>query len=176
MEIKSPVQPGSVVEFISFDLGITNLTNPTTGALVYIPQITMYVAPSSLSFQYKKIIHREKTRGGWLEQHWGEDLDVVSATSSTGTFQILGTGLTTVQRYTSLAKINFQEVFYMFKNNGCVYDSNGNIIAQGDVYINYDNFQMFGQFENFSWTEDASLPYKWNFTFTFQVTKSTRNI
>jgi len=176
MQIKNPQQPGSVVEFINFDLGVANLINPDTGAEIYIPQITMNIAPSNLQFQYKKIIHREKTRGGWLEQHWGEELDVVTAQASTGSFQLLGLGLTTIQRHNTLAKINFQEIFYLFKNNACVYDVNGNILSQGDVYINYDNFQLFGQFESFSWSEDSTLPFKWNFNYTFQVTKSVRTL
>lgn len=176
MRIQSPVKPSSVIEFIEFNLGVENLVDPSTGTTVFIPSVTMHISPSTLNFQYKKIIHREKTRGGWFEQHWGDELDVISAEASTGSFQILGVGVTTAQRHDSLAKINFQEIFYLFKNNACVYDDVGNIISQGDVFIDYDNFKNYGQFESFNWTEVADSPYKWNFSYTFQVTKSVRNL
>jgi hypothetical protein len=177
VRIQSPVRPSSVNEFIEFNLGVENLKDPNNGGvLVAIPQITMHIAPSNLSFEYKKIIHREKTRGGWFEQHWGEELDAVSATASTGSFSILGIGLTTAQRHNSLAKVNFQEIFYLFKNNACVFDPNGNVISQGEVFIDYDSFKMWGQFDNFSWQETGDSPYKWNFTFSFQVTRSARTI
>lgn len=177
MQIKSPVRPSSAVEFIEFTLGVENLYDPVNaGAAVYIPSITMHVSPRNLNFQYKKIIHREKTRGGWFEQHWGDELDVISVESSTGSFQVLGLGLTVSNRHQSLSRIKFQEVFYLFKNNACVYDTDGNILSQGEVYLDYDGFKNWGQFESFSWSEVADSPYKWDFTFNFQVTRSVRNL
>jgi hypothetical protein len=170
MIIKSPKTPPDGSPILNFTMGVENLYDINNN-LVFIPPITMHIAPNNLNFQYKKIITRQRTRGGWLEQYWGEELDVVTAAASTGSFQILDTGLITSQRFQSIANINFQEIFDLYKNNACTYDSAGDIITQGDVYLDYDNWHMDGQFATFNWTEVAELPFRWDFNFTFEITK-----
>lgn len=175
MRIKSPVTPSNGSESLEFKLGVEGVLN-TNGVPVIIPEITLHISPTNLDFQYRKIITRTRTRGGWIEQHWGEELDVVSVTASTGTFQILGTGLTVAQRHESIARINFQEIFDIYKNNACVYDDGGNIISQGDAYIEYDTWKLSGQFMSFNYTEAAEQPYKWDFSFDFEVTKTVNTL
>ena len=173
MRIRSPARPRSSLEFVEFNIGVENLED-ANGSAIYIPTITMHIAPQNLDMQYRKVINRFRTRGGWVEQHWGDELDTMNATASTGSFFVLNQGLTVAQRHQSLSMINFQEIFSLYQNNACAYDLNGNIISQGDVFIEYDSFKLFGQFQSFHWTEDATVPYRWNFNFGFEVTRSTQ--
>ena len=50
----------------------------------------MYVNPQSIIYNHKKIIQRERTKGGFNIQYWGEDLSVLNINGTTGTAGIEG--------------------------------------------------------------------------------------
>lgn len=46
--------------------------------------IEMYVNPQGITFSNKKTITSKRTKGGFLNQYWGEELETVSVNGSTG--------------------------------------------------------------------------------------------
>ena len=54
------------------------------------PIIEMYINPQSLSWSYKKLITKTRTKGGFSVQYWGEDLIEVKCDGTTGTSGIEG--------------------------------------------------------------------------------------
>jgi hypothetical protein len=50
----------------------------------------MYINPQSIAYTHKKIISKERTKGGFSIQYWGEDLSTLNITGTTGTAGIEG--------------------------------------------------------------------------------------
>ena len=59
----------------------------------YVPQfgtVTMFVNPASISYVHKKLITRERTKGGFTLQYWGEDVSILNISGTTGSSGIEG--------------------------------------------------------------------------------------
>lgn len=59
----------------------------------FVPEVgivKMYVNPSSIVYNYKKIIQPERTKGGYNFQYWGEELPTISLNGTTGSSGIEG--------------------------------------------------------------------------------------
>lgn len=59
----------------------------------FVPQfgiVRMYVNPHAISYTHRKQISRERTKGGFTLQYWGEDLTVLNISGSTGSSGIEG--------------------------------------------------------------------------------------
>lgn len=59
----------------------------------FIPEfgiVRMFINPQSMSYQYKKLISRERTKGGFSLQYWGEDLTIINLQGTTGSSGIEG--------------------------------------------------------------------------------------
>jgi hypothetical protein len=59
----------------------------------FVPQfgvVRMYINPQNISYVDKKLITKDKTKGGFTLQYWGEDLTVISLTGTTGSSGIEG--------------------------------------------------------------------------------------
>lgn len=52
--------------------------------------IKMYVNPSNMVFNDKKLIKKDRTKGGYTVQYWGEELTTLSLTGTTGSSGIEG--------------------------------------------------------------------------------------
>jgi len=50
----------------------------------------MYINPQNLQFTSRKEINRVRTKGGYLAQYWGEDLDAINISGTTGDSGIEG--------------------------------------------------------------------------------------
>lgn len=62
----------------------------------FVPEfgiVSMYVNPESISYNYKKLITSEKTKGGYSLQYWGEELTTLSINGTTGSSGIEGINL-----------------------------------------------------------------------------------
>jgi len=173
--IRTPARPSSKSELIKMVLAVEDLFD-LNGTQVVIPEITLHVNPTDMDFQYKKLINRTRTRSGWFEEHWGDELDIMTVSASTGSFLDITNGLSVDQRFQTLSMINFREIFALFKNNACVYNDHAAIVSQGSVRIDYDNFKFYGQFSTFGWEEDENQPYRFLFNFTFEVKRTVFGI
>jgi hypothetical protein len=59
----------------------------------FIPEfgvVKMYVNPSSIKYSNKKVISKERTKGGYTLQYWGEELTTISISGTTGSSGIEG--------------------------------------------------------------------------------------
>lgn len=59
----------------------------------FIPEfgiVNMYVNPQSISYNYKKNIQKERTKGGYSLQYWGEELTTLTIQGNTGSSGIEG--------------------------------------------------------------------------------------
>jgi hypothetical protein len=52
--------------------------------------IEMYINPQNIQFSSRKEINRVRTKGGYSAQYWGEDLDTITMTGTTGSSAIEG--------------------------------------------------------------------------------------
>jgi hypothetical protein len=53
----------------------------------FVPEfgiVRMYVNPASISYNHKKLISRDRTKGGFTLQYWGEDLSQLTIQGTTG--------------------------------------------------------------------------------------------
>lgn len=53
----------------------------------FVPEfgvVRMYVNPSAITYSYKKLITKDRTKGGYTLQYWGEDLDNLNISGTTG--------------------------------------------------------------------------------------------
>lgn len=131
--------------------------------------LVMHVNPSSFSEQHTKKIERVQTRGGWVEQHWGDELTDISASGSTGAFINLYSGLSSVVRQKTIAWDRYRDLYDLYRNNGSVYDPFGNIVLQGRIMLLYDRGTYYGTFRTFEVEETADSPFMFNISWTFKV-------
>jgi hypothetical protein len=59
----------------------------------FVPEfgvVRMYVNPSSIQYNHKKLISKDRTKGGYTLQYWGEELDVINISGTTGSSGVEG--------------------------------------------------------------------------------------
>lgn len=59
----------------------------------FIPQfgiVRMYVNPNAINYSHKKLISKDRTKGGFTLQYWGEDLTTLNISGTTGSAGIEG--------------------------------------------------------------------------------------
>ena len=59
----------------------------------FVPQfgtVRMYVNPQNITYTHKKLINKERTKGGYTLQYWGEELDMINISGTTGSSGIEG--------------------------------------------------------------------------------------
>lgn len=146
------------------------VTSPFSRTRVLLPHsLVLHVNPSSLEEAYVQKVERFQTRGGWVEQHWGQDLTEMSAEASTGAFMNIYTGLSSVLRQRTIAWDRYRDLHDLYLNNGSVYDPFGNIVLQGQVMILYDRGTYIGTFRTFEVEETDDSPFAFRINWTFKV-------
>ena len=135
-----------------------------------VPDLTMSINPQNLDASYTQLINRKRTLGGFIEEHWGEQLDSLSASGITRQFYG-ASGLTNENRRDSDGYKQFDNFVVIYRNNASVYDDKtGKVIAQGSIVMNYDSAIYNGYFETLSITEESGKPFNLSYNFTFKVT------
>ena len=151
----------------------------TTSILPSGMKLVLHTNPSSMSFKYEKLISRIQTKGGFVEQHWGDGARSIDFDMATGGFMRLYSGLsyttspaqTGGTRRETLAYDSYLDLLAMFHNNGSVYDVNGNVALQGAIKITFDGGVYLGWFNSFSVQESAQKPYQFTMSASFEVEK-----
>jgi hypothetical protein len=140
--------------------------------------MVLHVNPTAMSFTYSKVIERIQTKGGYVEQHWGDAPTTISLTMVTGGFMRLYSGLTNITgggrdmggtRRESIAYDKYLDMLALFKNNGAVYDTTGKIVFHGQIKMTFDGGVYLGWFGSFNVTENAEKPYMFDLTADFTV-------
>lgn len=141
-------------------------------------RMVLLVNPSSLTWSYTKVIERIQTKGGFVEQHWGEGPPTIAMNAVTGGFKRLYSGLSNVTgggydaggtRRETLAYERYLDLLALFHNNGSVYDSTGQIVFQGILKMTFDGGTYLGWFTNFNVNENADKPFMFDLSASFQV-------
>ena len=140
------------------------------------PYMVLHVNPNSFEESFTKVITRQITRGGYLEQHWGEELDQIACNGSTGMFITTTSGLAALNRKASIAYRKYLELVAVYRNNGLVYDQRGNVIFNGSINLHFDSNIYNGYFENMVVNETAENPFTFDVSFTFKVKHSFRTV
>lgn len=153
------------------------VTSPYDETKALLPHaLVSHVNPASISESFNKKIERIQTRGGFVEQHWGDDLTDISVDQSTGAFINLYTGLSSVLRQRTIAWDRYRDLYDLYRNNGSVYDPFGNIVLQGWVMLMYDRGTYLGTFRTFSVEETEEAPFVFKLSWTFKVEKTIQKL
>jgi len=146
------------------------VTSPFSRTRVLLPHsLVMHVNPANLSESYTQKVERFQTRGGYVEQHWGQDLTEMSAEGSTGAFMNARTGLSSVLRQRTIAWDRYRDLHDLYLNNGSVYDPFGNIVLQGQIMVLYDRGTYLGTFRSFEVEETEESPFAFRINWSFKV-------
>ena len=145
-------------------------------------KLVLKVNPTSMSMSYSKNITRIQTKGGFVEQHWGEGTRSISFEMVTGGFMRLFSGLSNVtspaltggSRRETLAYESYLDILSMFHNNGSVYDINGQVALQGKIKITFDGGIYYGWFNSFSVTEATDKPYQFSMSAEFEISEEVQ--
>ena len=145
-------------------------------------KMVLHVNPSTMELAYTKVIERIQTKGGYVEQHWGEGVGSINFNMATGGFMRLYSGLSNItggpgaidtagNRRETIAYDKFLDMLALFHNNGSVYDLTGKIVFQGILKVTFDGGIYLGWFGNFNVTETADKPYQFSLTAAFVVAR-----
>lgn len=147
-------------------------------------KMVLHVNPSTMKMSSSKVIQRTQTRGGFVEQHWGEGPRSIAFDMATGGFMRLYTGLSNITRQGSLsvggidtgggrrdtiAYDKYLDMLALFHNNGMVYDDRGEIVFNGAIKVIFDEGEYIGWFNDFSVSEAAEKPYQFQLTASFTI-------
>jgi len=141
-------------------------------------RMVLHVNPSSMSMSYAKQTERIQTKGGFVEQHWGEAARSISFAMATGGFKRLYSGLSNVTgggfdtegtRRETIAYDKYLDLLALFHNNGSIYDASGQIAFQGIIKVSFDGGIYLGWFGSFNVGEAAEKPYQFDLTAEFTV-------
>lgn len=153
------------------------VTSPYDHQKVLLPHaLVAHVNPMSFAETFTKKVERIQTRGGFVEQHWGDELTEISVDQSTGAFVNLYTGLSSVLRQRTIAWDRYRDLYDLYRNNGSVYDPFGNIVLQGWIMLMFDRGTYIGTFRNFSVEETDDSPFAFKISWTFKVEHTIQKI
>jgi hypothetical protein len=95
----------------------------------FVPEfgiVRMYINPSQIRYQYKKLISRDKTKGGFSLQYWGEDLITLAISGTTGSSGIEGINM--LEQVYRAEQYAFDAVGLTMAANNAAADLSGNLI------------------------------------------------
>lgn len=153
------------------------ITSPIDTRVALLPHaLVMHVNPQNFNETYTKKIERIQTRGGFVEQHWGDELSSFSADGVTGAFLNIYTGTASVVRQMTIAWDRYRDLYDLYRNNGSVYDPFGNVVLQGRVMLMFDRGTYFGFFETFEVEETDDTPFMFKINWNFKVHEIVLNL
>ena len=138
-----------------------------------LPSIVMLVNPNNMTRAYNHIISSgDRTRTGYVVEHWGEQLPTISLAGNTGGFYLVnrngGGGLTTFQEG-SAAYQQFMSLFQIYRSNAYLRNEDSTIGLVGAVEIFYDGKIYTGSFNAFNFSEDEGKPFSIDYSLEFTV-------
>lgn len=144
-------------------------------------KLVLHVNPRSMGVKYERQVERIQTRGGFVEQHWGDKTQSLDFNVATGGFMRLYSGLshTTGTKYgggrrETIAYDKYLDILALFHNNGTVFDSKGDAVLQGIIKVTFDGGVFLGWFTSFSVAESSEKPFLLELTAGFEVHKEVQ--
>jgi len=145
-------------------------------------KMVLHVNPSTMKFNYQKVTTRIQTKGGFVEQHWGDGLHEINFEMATGGFMRLYSGLSNITgggidvggtRRETIAYDKYLDLLALFHSNGAIYDTRGNVAFQGIIKCSFDSNSHYGWFNNFNVVESADQAYQFKLSTNFTVDHET---
>jgi len=197
MRIGLNIDP-SYLEEIKSDIakptGGTKVDLTHLNAWLAIPDVLLLVNPTDLQWSMANRVQETRTRGGFMQEFWGGELDTLSASGRTAVAYVAkqdgqAGGLTIRDlRQDSAGYRNLRRLVDVYRSNGVIYGmrATGNyavgldsekpayrktLLYSGYVNIFYDGVTYSGFFENFEVAESGQSPFwlDWNFTFKVET-------
>jgi len=114
----------------------------------YIQGLRLSPNPDSIAINSAKVINRYQTMTRWVEDHWGDEIDVLSITGSSFSFfgyQLQGKtpGLVSDARNVTDAYTYLQQLSSLFTAGGFLIQDNK--IYSGDIGSLQNNYDMIGR-------------------------------
>ncbi len=146
-------------------------------------RLVCHVNPTNMQLAYTRKVERIQTRGGFVEQHWGDDTQSLSMESVTGGFMRLYSGLSNItdpsrvegSRRETLAYDSYLDMLALFHNNGSIYDTQGKVALQGIIKVIFDGGVYLGWFDDFAVTESASNPFMFSLNCKMTIDSEIQN-
>lgn len=139
-------------------------------------KLVLHVNPQSMAIKYQRQVTRIQTRGGFVEQHWGDGAKNITFDAVSGGFMRLYAGLSNITstkygggRRETIAYDKYLDFLALFHNNGTVYDSRGNAVFQGILKVTFDGGVYYGWFTNFTVTESTEKPFQFTMNAGFEI-------
>jgi hypothetical protein len=117
---------------------------------IYVSTLKLNPNPETLTINSTKKINRYTTMSGWIEEHWGDDIDTVNFNGSTFSFYDNSAehhyGLTNEFREDTDSYKYLKELIHYYQVNGCIYQDNSydgslNMPAVNDFLNNNPEFR-----------------------------------
>lgn len=157
-----------------------------------LDDLVLLVNPADLKISGTKNTVERFTRAGWNIDKWGDNLDRMSASGSTGAFYVPSTGITNRYRTDSAAYQGLYSLLIYYKMNGRVFldsfdklsrtmsvatSTQGQTNLQrikgvGEVQIEYGPVIYVGSFNQFTINDRAEEPYRMFYSFEFDIRKT----
>lgn len=141
-------------------------------------KLVLHTNPNTMKLAYQKIMTLIQTKGGWVEQHWGDGLQGITFDMATGGFMRLYSGLSDTTgggtdlggtRRDTIAYDKSLDLLSLFHNNGAIYDNLGNIVLHGAIKVSFDGHSHIGWFGQISVNEAVEKPYQFSISTSFTV-------
>ena len=123
------------------------------------PVVSFFVNPQSITVNKNVLLNKQNTKGGFVVQFWGHDLETISVKAETG--------------YFGLSKVPLK-AFELFKNY-CYqgrYNSRKPFRSMPIITMMYEGQALRGYFNNLTYTVVQQRPYMITYDFTFTVVEN----
>lgn len=150
---------------------VFQVVSPDNSTLLLPDFLYLHVNPDSFEVSYTQQVERFQTMGGFVEQHFGEQLSEVSGSQSSGVFMSVEDGITRHNRTDAVAYRKTLQLIDVFKSNGSVYDDKGMVRFKGRIRIVFGYGTYDGFFTTFEVSESAESPFSLQLSWAFTVEK-----
>ncbi len=144
------------------------ITGPT-GRIIVPHAMVLQVNPTDLSPSFTRRVERTQTRGGWVEQDFGEELDQVSSSFKSGAFINVHEGLAKKNPWDTFAFDRIMDLYELYRNNGLIYDDHGRPVFRGSILMMYDTAIYLGYFTDLELQWKAENPFSLEGSFNFKA-------
>lgn len=147
-------------------------------AMRTLPPLFLMVNPSELTKSYEHLISgSERSREGYIVEHWGINQPTLSASGQVGGFYIDAKdangqpagGITQNLRRSSAAFQNLMTLFSIYRSNGYIRNKEDRISLLGSVKLYYDDTVYTGSFTSFELENSEDQPHNMSYSFEFTV-------
>lgn len=120
----------------------------------FVPEfgtVQMYMNPNNISYSNRKLIQRDRTKGGYALQYWGEDLTTLGISGSTGSSGV--EGINVLYEVYRAEQYAFDPAALMIAANNASQNAATSLVSSG---LSYLGDKIGGKFSNQSVAAGAS--------------------